>query len=82
MAALRAPVILLSVLVLSALLRTPEARAAEETPEEEVEAAAAAAVTFPDERFGPRYVIDEIQVRGNHKTEKSIIAADLHDGED
>jgi outer membrane protein insertion porin family len=77
MAAPRAPAILLSVIVASGWLRASEARADDEKPTaDEVEAAAAAAAAFPDQRFGPRYVIEEVLVRGNHKTEKSIIIAE------
>jgi len=84
MAAPRAPAILLSLLVsASGLLRASTARADEEPqPQEgaetaaEAEAAATAAVAFPDARFGPRYVIDDVVVRGNHKTNKSIIVAE------
>ena len=44
------------------MLRASEARAddAPPAPGDEREAAAAAAVAFPDQRFGPRYVIDEV----------------------
>jgi len=78
MAALRAPAILLSVIVSSGLLRASAARAAEEPPAtpEDVAEAAAKAVAFPDQRFGPRYVIDEVVVKGNLKTETSIIIAE------
>ena len=37
----------------------------------------ATTATFQDERFGPRYVIDDVLVRGNHKTQKSIIIAEV-----
>src|SRR5262245_14667884 len=81
MAALRAPAIALSLLVASGLLPASSARADEEAPAEtapeDAEAAAAAAVAFPDQRFGPRYVIDDVLVKGNHKTEKSIIVAEV-----
>jgi len=62
MAAPRASATLLSLLVLSGLLRASAVRAQEEeTPgEEEAAAAAVASVAFPDQRFGPRYVIDEV----------------------
>jgi hypothetical protein len=40
-------------------------------------APAEAAAPFADARFGPRYVIDDIIVRGNRKTAKSIILAEL-----
>jgi hypothetical protein len=77
MAALRAPAILLTVIVSSGLLRASAARADEDPPTgDEAEAAAAAAVSFPDQRFGPRYVIEAVQVRGNRKTETSIIVAE------
>ena len=84
MAAPRAPAILLSLVVsASGLLRAAAARADDEPPEQDgaekaaaAEAAATAAVAFPDERFGPRYVIDDVLVRGNHKTNKSIILAE------
>ena len=78
MAALRAPAILLSVIVSSGLLRASAARADEEPPAtpEDVAEAAAKAVAFPDQRFGPRYVIDEVVVKGNLKTETSIIIAE------
>jgi outer membrane protein insertion porin family len=87
MAAPRAPAFLLSLIVSSGLLPAAAVRA-QQTDEDvdapvveapaadDPEAAAAAAVAFPDQRFGPRYVIDEIVVRGNHKTEKSIIIAE------
>jgi len=76
MAALRAPALLLvSALTLPAL-RASVARAEDEAPTPS-EQDAAAAVAFPDERFGPRYVIDEVLVKGNHKTEKSIIVAEV-----
>jgi hypothetical protein len=76
--ALRAPAILLAVIVASELLGAPAARGDDAPPvaDDEVEAAAAAAVAFPDQRFGPRYVIDDVVVRGNRKTEKSIIVAE------
>ena len=66
MSALRAPAILLAVIVASELLGAPAARADDAPPvaDDEVEAAAAAAVAFPDQRFGPRYVIDDVVVRG------------------
>ena len=77
MAALRAPAILLTVLLSSGLLRASAARADDDPPTgDEAEAAAAAAVSFPDQRFGPRYVIQEVQIRGNRKTETSIIVAE------
>ena len=78
MSALRAPAILLAVIVASELLGAPAARGDDAPPvaDDEVEAAAAAAVAFPDQRFGPRYVIDDVVVRGNRKTEKSIIVAE------
>ena len=78
MSALRAPAILLAVIVASELLGAPAARADDDAAgrRRRVEAAAAAAVAFPDQRFGPRYVIDDVVVRGNHKTEKSIIVAE------
>jgi hypothetical protein len=70
-----APAIFLCLVVsASGLLRASAVRAEEEAAPGEDEAAAA--VAFPDERFGPRYVIDEVQVRGNRKTEKSIITAE------
>jgi len=76
MAAPRAPAILLSLVVsASGWLRAADARADEDEPASEDEAAAA--VAFPDQRFGPRYVIQDIQVRGNHKTQRSIIAAEV-----
>jgi outer membrane protein insertion porin family len=83
MAALRAPAIIFVPLLLSAsgLLRAPPARADEPPPPETVDAAAtakeaAAAASFPDEHFGPRYVIDDLVVKGNHKTQKPIIVAE------
>ena len=78
MSALRAPAILLAVIVASELLGAPAARGDDAPPvaDDEVEAAAAAAVAFPDQRFGPRYVIDDVVVRGNRKTETSIIVAE------
>src|SRR5512138_2195584 len=79
MAAPRAPAFLLSLIVTSGLLPAAAVRADDEPDApatEDPEATAAAAVTFADPRFGPRYVIDEIVVRGNHKTEKSIIIAE------
>ena len=75
MAALRAPAILLVCTLSLPALRASVARADEEAAPGEQEAAAA--VAFPDERFGPRYVIDEVLVKGNHKTEKSIIVAEV-----
>ena len=84
MAAPRAPAVLLSLLAFllsaSGLLRAGSARADQAPPEEEAapgEDEAAAAVEFPDQRFGPRYIIDEVLIRGNHKTQKSIIAAEV-----
>src|SRR3954462_15506537 len=80
MAAPRAPAILPFLVVLlasssgvsrAATLRNDENQVA---PGEDVAAAAAA---FPDQRFGPRYFIDDVLVRGNHKTEKSIITAEV-----
>ena len=84
MAAPRAPAILLSLVIsASGFLRASAARADDEPPTQDVaettaaaEAAATAAAAFPDERFGPRYVIDDVLVRGNHKTNKSIIVAE------
>jgi hypothetical protein len=80
MAAPRAPAILLSVLsalVSSGLLRASAARADEDSATgDDPEVAAAAAVAFPDQRFGPRYVIDDVLVKGNRKTENSIIIAE------
>jgi outer membrane protein assembly factor BamA len=38
---------------------------------------ATAAVTFQDQRFGPRYVIDDVMVKGNRKTDQSIINAEV-----
>jgi outer membrane protein insertion porin family len=35
------------------------------------------AAPFPDARFGPRYVIEEVLVRGNRKTVKSLILGEL-----
>ena len=32
---------------------------------------------FPDPRFGPRYVIEEVRVTGNRKTERSLIVGEL-----
>jgi hypothetical protein len=78
----RAQAILLSLLVsASGFLRVHGARrrgtAAQEGRDSgRSRAAATAAVAFPDERFGPRYVIDDVLVRGNHKTNKSIIIAE------
>jgi hypothetical protein len=40
-------------------------------------APAEAAAPFADARFGPRYVIDDVVVRGNRKTAKSIILAEI-----
>ena len=79
MAAPRASAVLLPVFILSGLLCASEVRAQDdETPAaQDAAEAAAAAVAFPDQRFGPRYVIDEVLVRGNHKTEKSIILAEV-----
>jgi outer membrane protein insertion porin family len=80
MAAPRAPAILLVLVVLlassSGVSRAADLRGDDDQagPGEEVAAAAAA---FPDQRFGPRYVIDNVLVRGNHKTEKSIITAEV-----
>jgi len=79
MAARRAAAIFLALLALlvssPGVLRAADLRADdEETKGEEV---AAAAVTFQDQRFGPRYVIDDVLVKGNHKTDKSIITAEV-----
>jgi hypothetical protein len=80
MAAPRAPAVLLP-LFLAAFasapgwLRAPAARA-DEGPPTPSERQAAAAAAFPDDHFGPRYVIDEVQVRGNRKTATSIIIAE------
>jgi outer membrane protein insertion porin family len=69
--------ILLSLLLsASGLLRAADARADEEGTAADDESAVEAA-PFPDQRFGPRYVIDEVLIRGNHKTQKSIIAAEV-----
>ena len=65
MAALRAPALLIA-LSLTVALRASPARAADEPDD------VASTATFQDERFGPRYVIDSVVVRGNHKTQKSI----------
>jgi outer membrane protein insertion porin family len=35
------------------------------------------AAAFPDARFGPQYVIEDVLVRGNRKTEKSLIVREL-----
>jgi hypothetical protein len=81
-AARRSPPRLLLLVLLSAAgsLRAPDARAEarppDDAPEEAATAQAAAAVGFPDEHFGPRYVIDDVVVKGNRKTEKSIIIAE------
>ena len=40
-------------------------------------APAEAAAPFADARFGPRYVIDDVVVRGNRKTATSIILAEV-----
>jgi outer membrane protein insertion porin family len=76
MAAPRAPgILLLSVLVsASGSLRAGAARAGDEDAAGDDESAA---VAFPDQRFGPRYVIDDVLIRGNNKTQKSIIAAEV-----
>jgi outer membrane protein insertion porin family len=71
MAALRAPAFLIT-LSLFAALRTSAARAADEP-----DTVASTTATFQDARFGPRYVIDDVVVRGNHKTQKSIIIAEV-----
>jgi len=72
--------VLFSVLLsASGLLRASDAGAADEDDEaapaadQEVTAAAA----FPDQRFGPRYVIDDVVVKGNRKTGTSIITAEV-----
>jgi hypothetical protein len=80
MAAPRAPAIFLALLLAaSGLLRAADARADEDegAGDADAENAAAAAVAFQDQRFGPRYVINEVLVRGNHKTQRSIIAAEV-----
>jgi outer membrane protein insertion porin family len=81
MAAPRAPAVLLSLLLsASGLLRAGAARADQEATATEIppsEDEAAAAVAFPDQRFGPRYVIEQVLVRGNHKTQTSIIDAEV-----
>lgn len=63
--------------VVGALLAsvTP-ARGAAGPPDPSADAAAAQA-NFADARFGPRYVIDEVRVRGNKKTAHSILVAEL-----
>jgi outer membrane protein insertion porin family len=38
---------------------------------------AADAAAFPDPRFGPRYVIEAVQVTGNRKTKTSLIVSEL-----
>ncbi len=45
--------------------------AAEESPPDDD------AASFPDARFGPRYVIEDVVVHGNRKTEKSLILREL-----
>ncbi len=35
------------------------------------------AAPFPDARFGPRYVIEDVLIRGNRKTENSLILREL-----
>ena len=70
MAALRAPAFLIA-LSLTAVPRASPARAADEPAD------VASAAIFQDARFGPRYVIDDVLVRGNHKTQKSIILAEV-----
>jgi outer membrane protein insertion porin family len=71
MAAPRAPAFLIASSLIVATWASP-ARAADPTSGD-----AAAAAPFQDERFGPRYVIDDLLVRGNHKTQKSIIVAEV-----
>ena len=39
--------------------------------------AEADAAAFPDARFGPRYVIEEVRVTGNRKTKTSLIVGEL-----
>jgi len=76
MAAPRAPAILLALLVSApGVSRAADLRDDDEAAPGEEDAAAA--VTFQDQRFGPRYVIDDVQIKGNHKTDKSIINAEV-----
>ncbi len=35
------------------------------------------AASFPDARFGPRYIIEDVVVRGNRKTAKSLLLREL-----
>ena len=70
MTALRGRAVVLAVLLLGAA----PARGGEDSPGAADEAAAA---PFADARFGPRYVIDDVIVRGNHKTKNSVIVAEL-----
>jgi hypothetical protein len=64
---------LLVVTLSGVLSAVAPARANEDLSEVPAEEAA----PFPDARFGPRYVIDDVVVRGNHKTAKSLIVAEL-----
>jgi len=75
MAAARAPAFLIALSLFAALRTSPAARAADEA--DDVASTATSAAPFQDARFGPRYVIDEVIVRGNHKTQKSIIVAEV-----
>ena len=72
MAALRAPAFLIAL----SLIVAPRASLALADDEGD-DGATTAAAAFQDERFGPRYVIDDVLVRGNHKTQKSIIVAEV-----
>jgi outer membrane protein assembly factor BamA len=55
---------------------TEEPTGDEGTLDEDV-AAAAPAPEFVDPSFGPRYIIEEIVVRGNRRTKQSLILAEL-----
>ena len=83
MAARRGPTVVLAILrlVLPVLLLTSGtfARADEPPAPDDEEAAAddASAAPFADPRFGPRYAIESVVVRGNRKTATPLILAEL-----
>jgi outer membrane protein insertion porin family len=79
MAALGAPAVVLIVILTVLLGGRTGARAGEPPASDEDGAAAddASAAPFADARFGPRYAIEAVVVRGNRKTATALILAEL-----
>ncbi|HEX3905338.1 MAG TPA: BamA/TamA family outer membrane protein [Polyangia bacterium] len=72
---------LLAVAILLAGARAAVAGSADEVdldnPAASAGQAESDAAAFPDARFGPRYVIEEVRVTGNRKTKTSLIVGEL-----